>query len=116
MFVSVKVPQNISVGDIVSYDSTTQLFTQASSAATLMGVIVESTTQDEDGHYYAPVTFAGIAWARASRDIPDEGGVLNVESGGVYVDSSSSSNSIISPLPKGSNSRLVGELIMICVR
>ena len=116
MFVSVKVPQNISVGDVVSYESITQLFLQASSTAALMGVVVESASQDDDGYYYAPVTFAGITWARASRDIPDEGGVLNVESGGVYVDSSSSSNSIISPLPKGSNSRLAGELIMIYVR
>lgn len=116
MFVSVKVPQNISVGDAVTYDSTSQTFTQATATSTLMGVVVESASQDEDGHYYAPVTFAGIAWARASRDIPNEGGVLNVESGGVYVDSSSSSNSIISPLPKGSNSRLAGELVMIYVR
>ena len=115
MFVTVRVSGQLNKGDVVAFDGS--VFGLASSLATPLGVLSENATLDtNDNLYYAPVIFAGIAWATSSRSIPNEGGELQVENGRVYVDNSADGAGIISPLPKGQNTRNSGELVMVHIR
>lgn len=77
---------------------------------------LETQEQVSLGYHVAPVSFAGIAWALASRDIPDEGGELMVEAGKVYVDNSADGAGIICPLPHDQESRPAGSMVMVHVR
>lgn len=115
MWVTVKVNSSVIVGECVAWDDSQ--YSHASSLATPLGVVIEAPTIDDDTQeYYAPVQFAGISWAKASRDIPDEGGELMVESGGVYVDNSADGAGIIAPLPRGQATRISNDLVMIHIR
>ena len=115
MWVTVKVNSSVIVGECVAWDGSQ--YSHASSLATPLGVVIEAPTLDDDtSEYYAPVQFAGIAWAKASRDIPNEGGELMVESGGVYVDNNANGAGIIAPLPKGQSTRVSNDLVMIHIR
>lgn len=111
MFVQVIVNPALVVGNVVSYSSTTSKWEAASNSAGLIGVIM--TTPDSEG--LASVQFAGISYALASRDIPDEGGNLAVENGQVFV-SSDMGAGVVSPKDKNATTRLAGELVMIHVR
>lgn len=77
---------------------------------------LETGELDPQGYQVAPVSFAGIAWALASRDIPDEGGELMVEDGKVYVDNNADGAGIICPLPHDQETRLAGSLVMVHIR
>ena len=115
MFCIVKVSGLLEVGDVVSWYNSS--FGLASNLSAPLGVVTETAKLDvESGSYYAPVIFAGIAWAKCSRDIPDQGGELQVENGQVYVDNSADGAGIVSPLPKDQSSRVQGELVMIHIR
>lgn len=115
MFVTVKVSGPLNKGDVVAWNGSS--FGLATSLGTPLGVLSETATLDTESNlYYAPVIFAGIAWAISSRAIPDEGGELQVENGQVYVDNSADGAGIISPLPKGQSTRNAGELVMIHIR
>lgn len=115
MFCTVKTSSGLQAGDVVAWNGSE--FALASSLATPLGVLNEAPTQDtDDNFYYAPVIFAGVAWARCSRDIPVEGGELQVENGRVYVDNSADGAGIIAPLPKGQTAKLTGDLVMIHIR
>tara|TARA_Y100000592_G_C5471725_1_gene319859 strand:- start:1801 stop:2154 length:354 start_codon:yes stop_codon:yes gene_type:complete len=117
MFCIVKVSGSLAVGDVVSWDSSSSSFGLASNLSTPLGVVSEAAKfDDEYGSYFASVIFAGIAWAKCSRSIPDQGGELQVENGKVYVDNNANGAGIISPLPKGQSSRELGELVMIHIR
>lgn len=127
MFSTVKVPSNLTAGSVVSFDPATGVFNLAETLATPLGVLQEDAqeamtfnleTQEQVslGYHVAPVSFAGIAWAIASRDIPDEGGELMVEAGKVYVDNSADGAGIISPLPHDQETRLAGTLVMVHIR
>ena len=115
MFVTVQVSTQLHKGDVVAWNGSS--FGLATSLATPLGVLSEDAILDTESNlYYAPVIFAGIAWATSSRAIPNEGGELQVENGQVYVDNSADGAGIISPLPKGQPSRVSGELVMIHIR
>ena len=115
MFCTVRTTSGLQAGDVVSWSGSE--FALSSSLATPLGVLVESSTLDADDNFnYAPVTFAGVAWGRCSRDIPQEGGELQVENGRVYVDNSANGAGIIAPLPKGQAARVAGDLVMIHIR
>jgi hypothetical protein len=127
MFSVVKVEQNLKAGDVVSFDQEKNTFNLSNSLATPLGVLSEDpqkahifnleTQQIEEQDYYvAPVSFAGIAFAKASRDIPDEGGELMVENGMVYVDNEANGAGIICPLPYDQEKRLAGSLVMVHIR
>lgn len=73
MFCTVKVASLLLKGSVVAWG--TDSFIQATSLSSPLGVLSEDATLDnESGDYYAPVIFAGIAWALSSRSIPDQGG------------------------------------------
>ena len=86
MFVKVKINPSLSAGDVVSFDTATQLWTSASNLSVLVGILRTAPIQAEgDDFSTAEVVFSGIIYARASRDIPAEGGMMTVEAGGIYV-------------------------------
>lgn len=115
MFCTVKVESLLQAGDVVSWG--TDSFELASSNSSPLGVLIENATLDnESGVFYASVIFAGIAWANSSRAIPNEGGVLQIENGKVYVDNDSTGVGIVAPLSRGQSSRLQDELVMIHIR
>lgn len=127
MFSTVKVPNNLTAGSVVSFNPVTGVFDLAQTLATPLGVLQDDAqeamgfdldTQEQVplGYHVAPVSFAGIAWAIASRDIPDEGGELMVENGKVYVDNSADGAGIICPLPHDQISRSAGQLVMVHIR
>lgn len=127
MFSVVKVEPTLKAGDVVAFDPATQTFNLSSSLATPLGVLsedaqeanifdLETQTYVGQGYHIAPVSFAGIAFAKASRDIPDEGGELMVENGMVYVDNEANGAGIICPLPYDQEKRLAGSLVMVHIR
>jgi hypothetical protein len=127
MFSVVKVQPNLTAGSVVSFDPSLGVFTPAQTLATPLGVLQEDAQEamiynpetgemDSQGYHVAPVSFAGVAFARCSRDIPNEGGELMVENGAVYVDNSADGAGIICPLPHDQEARLASSLVMVHIR
>ena len=117
MFCTVKLNSNLDVGTVVQFNTTDQNWTTATNHQDTIGVISQAPVQDEETLiWWAKVTFAGVAFALADRDIPDQGGKLNVSNGKVFVDNSSGGNGIISPIARGQNARATGDLVMVDIR
>jgi hypothetical protein len=116
MFVSVKVESTVIIGTVVKYN---QVASQWESATSITNELIGVVKSAPDENNIAQVQFAGVSWAIASRDIPDEGGFLNVENGAVYVTSSLTEYGLISP--NASNQmipvdRSAGSLVMVNLR
>lgn len=118
MFSTVKVNSSLNIGDVVSFDSTSQLWAPASGLSVLVGILRSAPMQGEDEDFStAEVVFSGLAYAKASRDIPADGGMMSVESGGVYVAPVSESCGVIAPVVYNVTApRLAGELVMVHLR
>jgi len=103
-------------GSVVCFNPTLQVWDLASSDSKPVGILEETTGNDDDG-WFGRVTFAGTCYAKASRNIPDQGGWLEVENGMVYVDDmSTEANGIVAPLPRGQDTRVANDLVMIHLR
>ena len=117
MFCIVKLSESLEVGTVVQYDTTENKWTTAISHQDTIGVVSQPSHQDEENEeWWAQVTFAGVAFALADRDIPDQGGKLNVSGGKVFVDNSSGGNGIIAPIARGQNTREANDLVMVDIR
>jgi hypothetical protein len=112
MYVVVK-SENLNVGTIVSYDSTAEIWRTSQDGSGVIGAITQ--IEEDSGEYWSHVTFCGITFAIADQNIPDEGGQLRVSNGQVHSGVSTDCG-IISPLPRGQESRVAGELVMIHLR
>lgn len=84
MFTTLKLTQAHPIGSIVSYDSEAGAWGLAQDSTQLIGVVSDSPFEYE-GSVYGAVTFGGVAFALASRDIEPQGGGLAVENGRAYV-------------------------------
>jgi hypothetical protein len=114
---NVKCDSTVKAGDILTFDSATQLWAKASSLVTPLGVAREDAVQREgQDYYFTPMVQWGSCTAKASRDIPDEGGELNVENGAVYVDNTADGCGIIVPNNIDYPSRVAGGLVTIIIR
>ena len=117
MFSIVKVHQSILKGDVVSWNETDQMFVLATSQHAPLGVAdSDSYTIDGITGNYAPIIFAGLAQAKASRDIPIEGGEMQIENGSVYVDNNANGNGIICPIPYDQTAKQAGDLVLVHIR
>lgn len=116
MFCTVKLNSEILVGTVVQFDASSQMWSVALNHNETIGVISEAASQDDEGQWWARVTFAGISFAIADRAIPDQGGKLNVANGRVYVDNTTDTNGIVAPVSRGQTSRLVNDLVMVDIR
>lgn len=118
MFVKVKVKPALGAGDLVSFDTAAQIWTSANSLSVLVGILRTAPAQAEgDSFSTAEVVFSGITYAKSSRNIPAEGGMMSVEEGGVYVGTASDSCGVVAPVPyNATEPRLAGELVMVHLR
>ena len=117
MYSVVKTNQNVKIGDVVSFNPTSQSFEIASTHSTLIGVANSDadTIEGQEG-FYASVVFAGVCFAKASREIAREGGLLEVENGKVYIDNTQSGCGIISPTPYNQATKQADDLVLIHLR
>jgi hypothetical protein len=91
MYVTVKCNQFLAVGQVVAYSSSTNQWEIASSLSEEISVVKstpENNGTDENPEYVCKIIVSGPAYCTASRDIPIQGGELNVENGKVFVDNS----------------------------
>ena len=116
MFVSVTVSPNTTIGTVVKWSSAN---TRWESATSVSGELVGIVKSAPDANNIAQVQFAGVAWATASRDIPNEGGYLNIENGKVFASSSSTDYGLVAPNASNQMSpadRSAGALVMVSLR
>ena len=114
---NVKCDATVKAGDILTFDSNAQVWSKASSLSTPLGVAREDAEQREgQDYYFTPLAMQGACVAKASRDIPDEGGELNVENGAVYVDNTTDGCGIIVPNNIDYAARTSGSLVTVIIR
>lgn len=121
MRVKVSVGSGLSVGDLVQWDSVnSQWVALSDSSVSLFGVVTSEPAADQtEGSTLtlAHVQFAGECRAKASREIPEGGGVLDVEVGGVFVNDASTHNcGFVAPQNYLGEARPVGALVQVFLR
>tara|TARA_B100000214_G_scaffold370662_1_gene345690 strand:- start:12723 stop:13079 length:357 start_codon:yes stop_codon:yes gene_type:complete len=118
MWIRVLTNSDIVVGDVLSFDTGSQTWSKASSMTTPLGVARTSAALKigSDSDYVVEMVMQGQVLARASRDIPNQGGELNVENGSVYVDNGADHEGIIAPNALDSPDRLAGDLVTVIIR
>jgi hypothetical protein len=115
-WITLKCTSDITQGDVLSYDTTLNLYTRAKNINTPISVAQHDAIEDENnpGTYYVRSQMQGQIQAKASRDIVNQGGYVAVENGAVYVDNSNvNSNGIIW---HSENVRVAGDLVTITLR
>jgi len=120
MYVTVKCNQSLIVGQVVAYSSSTNQWEVASSLSEEISVVKstpENNGTDENPEYVCKIIVSGPAYCTASRDIPIQGGELNVENGKVYVDNSlTQSWGFIVPKDINESDRLADSLVRVILR
>lgn len=117
MFSIVKVHESIVKGDVVTWSDADQMFVLATTQHAPLGVADEDArTLDNHDGFYAAVKYAGLTFAKASREIPISGGEMQIENGGVYVDNNANGHGIICPIPFDQTVKPAGELVLIHIR
>lgn len=116
MFVRVLLTGSHAIGSAVSYSPEDGAWALASSVSSPLGIVEEVIQDEETQLFWGRCSFAGISYALSDRAIPDEGGELAVLNGRVYVDNNTDHSGIIAPLPRGQDTRLSGELVMVHIR
>lgn len=116
MFLKVYCPPTIVQGDVLSYNSTSQLWEQATGITHPLCVARSDAFARNDG-FAVDAVFAGAVLAKASRSIPAEGGELQVENGAVYVDNTADGCGMICPqFIDNTNVRNAGDLVQVVIR
>ena len=118
MWVRVLTNSDIITGDVLSFDTSTQRWIKATSLVSPLGV-ARTNAELKTGsstEYVTELVMQGQVLAKSSRDVPDEGGELNVEDGAVYVDNNADHEGIIAPNTLDSSARLAGDLVTVLIR
>lgn len=118
MFITVKCLSSIRKGDVLTFNTISELWELATSFETPLGVASQDAfiDQDDNSRYLVAMSVEGHVLAKASRNIPNQGGELNVENGAVYVDNDANHTGIICPNFLDAAQRQAGELITIVIR
>ena len=118
MYTRLKVSESLQVGAVVSFNTTSQGWVDAADISALVGIVKTAPSQVEgDDFWTAEIIFSGLAYAKASRDIPAEGGMMAIESGGVYAGAVSAACGVVAPIPFDvTTPRLAGDLVMVHLR
>ena len=114
MFTTIKLSSSLPLGTVVSFDAQSSAWSAAQDASQLVGVISSEPFENE-GAWYAGVTFAGTCLALASRAIAPEGGGLAVESGAVYVGPLAGAG-IVAPIAFDQPAPQAGDLVLVFLR
>lgn len=119
MFLIIKCSSDIKKGDVLEFDSINQMWIKSTSGASVISVAREDANIREidgvDVHVVASI-FAGIAYAKASRDISSQGGRLGVENGAVYIIDQSDSRCVVLPADINVTSRSIDSLVRVNIR
>ena len=120
MYVTVRCNQSLSIGDVVSYSSTSNQWELANSLTEEISVVKSDPINngtDENPEYICKIIVSGVANCLASRDIPIQGGQLNIENGKVYVDNSlTESAGFIVPKDINEADRVVNSSVRVVLR
>lgn len=118
-WLTIKTANNIRRGDVLSYDSSSNLYVLANNMNAPLYVAMNDAQEDSEnlGVYYVKGKAQGQIEAKASRDIPEEGGFMAVENGAVYIDNNNTfSPGIIWNNFIGASARVAGDLVTITLR
>ena len=117
MYLLVKCNESVLTGDVLHFNTQSQIWEKTSTMDSPICVAEKDAQVWSEGGFFVKAVFAGQVLARASRDIPQQGGELQVESGGVYVDNSANGCGIICPqfIDKISQ-RSAGDLVQVIIR
>lgn len=117
-WIKLKCTSEIVKGDILSYDTTLDLYTHANDTSTPVSVAITDAVLNTDTNiYYVKAQMQGQVQAKASRDIVEQGGFMAVENGAVYVDNTiAHSCGIIWHNFIDAPARVAGDLVTITLR
>jgi|11_taG_2_1085331.scaffolds.fasta_scaffold43119_2 hypothetical protein len=115
-YIAVRVLEASRKGDILSFDDNLLKWTIAQNNSKMIGVLLEDPLQDETDPniYWGKIVFNGIAYVKASRQIPDCGGFLDIEDGKVFTTESANRNLIL-PNTKDQSLRDINDMVMILI-
>ena len=117
MYLLVKCSENILTGDVLHFNTQSQIWEKTSTMDSPICVAEKDAQAWSEGGFFVKAIFAGQVLARASRDIPNQGGELQVENGGVYVDNSADGCGIICPqFIDNASSRNASDLVQVIIR
>ena len=120
MYVTVKCNESLTIGQVVAYSSVTDQWEIATSISEEISVVKsapENNGTDEAPQHVCKIIVSGVASCLASRDIPVEGGQLNVENGKVFVDNSLIETAgFIVPKDINESDRVANSLVRIVLR
>jgi hypothetical protein len=121
MKIKVSVGGGLAIGDVVQWDSGSNAWVSLTdSTSSHWGVICSEPVADlteGSSKLLALVAFSGNCMAKASRDIPVEGGLLAIEADGVYVDNASShACGLVSPSNYQGVARPANTLVSVWIR
>lgn len=119
MWIKVKCNNNILKGDVLTHDTnTSNTWIKATSLNTPLGVALNDAAPKGDSttEYFVKMQIQGQVLAKASRDVSDSGGELNVENGAVYIDNTADHCGIIAPNFIDAAPRSAGDLVTIIIR
>jgi hypothetical protein len=118
MWIRVLTDSGVTTGDVLSFDALSQKWTKASTLVTPLGVARTNATlkANSTNEYVVEMVMQGQVLAKASRDIPNEGGELNIENGAVYMDNTADHEAIIVPNHLDAPNRVAGDLVTIIIR
>ena len=118
MWIRVLTSSDIATGDVLSFDSSSQKWIKATTLVSPLGVARTDARlkTNSSTEYIVEMVMQGQVLAKASRDIPNEGGELNVENGAVYVDNAADHEGIIVPNVLDASPRVAGDLVTVLIR
>lgn len=118
-WITLKCTSEIVKGDVISYDTTLDLYTHANDTSTPVSVAITDAIEDENnaGVFYVKAQMQGQVQVKASRDIAKQGGFMAVENGAVYVDNTiAQSCGVIWNNFVDAPARVAGDLVTITLR
>jgi len=120
MYVTVKCNQSLTVGQVVAYSSSSDQWEIASSISEEISVVKstpENNGTDEAPDYVCKIIVSGPVRCFASRNIPVQGGQLNIENGKVFVDNSlTESAGFIVPKDINEADRVIDSSVVVILR
>ncbi len=116
-WIKVKCSNDVMQGDVLAFNEVESLWKKAATLTTPLGVAREDASQYNDtAEFVVKMQMEGQIQAKASRDIPNQGGEMNVENGAVYVDNNADHDGIICPNNLEAAARVAGDLIEVVIR
>ena len=122
MFFTVYCASNVERGDALAFNAVTQLWEKTSVISDPFCIAKSDASQrivneQPETVFSTDAIFAGAAYAKASRAIPNQGGELQLEDNGVYVDNNADGHGLILPREiDNTQPREAGDLVRVWVR